>query len=123
MSTAPVNESIHYLEFHAKDFAKTKSFFIAVFDWRFVDYGSEYMAFSGSGMEGGFFKSPLTSNADLGSALVIFYSNNLEATCAKVEQAGGHINKAIFQFPGGRRSHFQDPNGNEFAVWSEQDAT
>ena len=24
----------------------------------------------------------------------------------------------FFSFPGGRRFHFADPNGNEYAVWS-----
>jgi len=33
--------------------------------------------------------------------------------------AGGSIIKPIFSFPGGRRFHFTDPNGNEFAVWSD----
>jgi predicted enzyme related to lactoylglutathione lyase len=33
--------------------------------------------------------------------------------------SGGTILKEIFDFPGGRRFHFADPNGNEFAVWSE----
>jgi predicted enzyme related to lactoylglutathione lyase len=43
----------------------------------------------------------------------------LEATLDKTEKAGGKIIKPIFSFPGGRRFHFSDPNGNEFAVWSE----
>ena len=30
------------------------------------------------------------------------------------------IIKKIFEFPGGRRFHFGDPNGNEFAVWSDK---
>ncbi|NND83102.1 MAG: VOC family protein, partial [Gammaproteobacteria bacterium] len=33
--------------------------------------------------------------------------------------AGGQISKPIFTFPGGRRFHFIEPGGNEFAVWSE----
>ncbi|MCL5974973.1 MAG: VOC family protein, partial [Gammaproteobacteria bacterium] len=31
----------------------------------------------------------------------------------------GKIPQVIFSFPGGRRFHFTDPNGNEYAVWSE----
>jgi predicted enzyme related to lactoylglutathione lyase len=27
--------------------------------------------------------------------------------------------KPIFSFPGGRRFHFTDPSGNEYAAWSE----
>ncbi|VVT23323.1 Glyoxalase family protein [Marinobacter salarius] len=30
-----------------------------------------------------------------------------------------HTMQDIFSFPGGRRFHFSDPNGNEYAVWSE----
>jgi predicted enzyme related to lactoylglutathione lyase len=33
-----------------------------------------------------------------------------------VMDAGGLIVKPIFSFPGGRRFHFTDPNGNELAV-------
>jgi len=54
-----------------------------------------------------------------GSPLIVLYSNDLEATQNKIEQAGGKIIKPTFSFPGGRRFHFNDPNGNEFAVWSQ----
>jgi predicted enzyme related to lactoylglutathione lyase len=52
--------------------------------------------------------------------LVIFYSARLEETLAKVEAAGGIISTPTFAFPGGRRFHFIEPSGNEFAVWSDQ---
>lgn len=116
------HEKINYVEFPAKDFDATKKFFAAVFGWSFVDYGSEYIAFSNAGLAGGFFKSDLNASTDNGSALVVFYSQNLEETLAKVEEAGGVIIKPIFSFPGGRRFHFSDPNKNEFAVWSDIDA-
>lgn len=35
---------------------------------------------------------------------------------------GGNIVKPIFAFPGGRRFHFTDPSGNEYAVWSDINA-
>ena len=38
---------------------------------------------------------------------------------ASVKAAGGVVTKPIFSFPGGRRFHFKDPNGNELAIWSE----
>ncbi len=115
----PTHESINYIEFPAKDMAATKAFFGAVFNWRFEDYGPTYTAFFQPGLDGGFFQSDKVSHTDSGSVLVIFYSAELEQTQAKVEQAGGQITKPIFGFPGGRRFHFTDPNGNEFAVWSE----
>ena len=37
---------------------------------------------------------------------------------AKIKASGGTIVKPIFSFPGGRRFHFTDPNGNELSVWS-----
>lgn len=114
------HEKIDYVEFPAKDIGATKSFFTSVFNWSFVDYGPEYTAFSGAGLDGGFFKSELSCSTDKGSALLVFYSKTLEATQQKIEQAGGLIVKPIFSFPGGRRFHFADPNGNEYAVWSDQ---
>jgi hypothetical protein len=52
--------------------------------------------------------------------LLVFYSRDLEATEAQVLRAGGQVVKPIFAFPGGRRFHFTEPAGNEFAVWSDQ---
>ncbi|NOY83856.1 MAG: VOC family protein [Nitrospirae bacterium] len=115
----PDHEKINYLEFPARDIEKTKTFFTAVFKWSFVDYGPEYSAFSNAGIDGGFFKSGQSISTETGSALVIFYSKNLEETQVKIKTAGGSIIKEIFSFPGGRRFHFSDPNGNEYAVWSD----
>ncbi|MBN8582428.1 MAG: VOC family protein [Anaerolineae bacterium] len=114
-----LHEKINYVELPAKDLAATKVFFQSVFGWSFVDYGPEYTAFSDQGIDGGFFKSELASSPQNGAALIIFYSTQLEATLAKVEKAGGSIIRPIFSFPGGRRFHFTEPSGNEFAVWSE----
>lgn len=115
------HENINYVEFPAKDMEKTKSFFTAVFGWVFEDYGPEYMAFSNQGIDGGFYKSELNTSTENGSALIVFYSNDLEQTQTKIENAGGVVLKPIFSFPGGRRFHFADPNGNEYAVWSDND--
>jgi len=113
------HEKINYVELPAKDLTATKAFFESVFGWSFVDYGPEYTAFENQGLDGGFFKSDLASSTEKGAALIVFYSNQLEATLAKVEKAGGSILRPIFSFPGGRRFHFTEPSGNEFAVWGE----
>ncbi|HEY9136524.1 MAG TPA: VOC family protein [Pseudomonadales bacterium] len=114
-----VHEKINYVEFPAKNIEATKAFFSAVFAWTFVDYGSGYTAFSNEGINGGFFASDLTVSTENGSALIVFYSKDLEKTQAKVKDAGGSIIKPVFSFPGGQRFHFTDPNGNEYAVWSD----
>jgi len=113
------HEKINYVEFPARDLDKTKSFFKNVFNWKFIDYGPEYTAFSNQGLDGGFFKSDLFSTTTNGAALIVFYSENLENTQSKINSSGGSIIKPIFTFPGGQRFHFADPNGNEFAVWSD----
>ncbi|HJR13270.1 MAG TPA: VOC family protein [Rhodanobacteraceae bacterium] len=118
----PTHETINYVEYPARDLAETKRFFQQVFGWSFEDYGPDYAAFSGEGLDGGFFKSELAARTDQGSALVIFHSENLEATLDRVAAAGGEIVKPVFSFPGGRRFHFIEPSGNEFAVWSEVEA-
>ena len=85
----------------------------------FEDFGPEYTAFSNQGLDGGFYQSTLKSLAENGAALIVFYSNNLESTLNQVKVASGTISKPIFPFPGGRRFHFLESSGNEFAVWSD----
>ncbi len=115
------HEKMDYVEFPAKDIQATKSFFSQVFAWAFEDYGPDYAAFSDQGLDGGFFRSELSSTTSHGAALIVFYSQDIEATQAKVEAAKGEIVKMIFSFPGGRRFHFREPSGNEFAVWTDVD--
>lgn len=116
----PAHEKLSYVEFPAQDLEKTRAFFQQAFNWQFTDYGPEYMSFDNQGLEGGFYQSPLSAATRHGSALLVFYSEQLEQTQQKIEAAGGEIIKPIFNFPGGRRFHFCEPSGNEFAVWSDK---
>jgi predicted enzyme related to lactoylglutathione lyase len=118
-ATMHQHEKINYLEFPTRDIAATKRFFERVFGWQFTDYGPEYAAFAGAGIDGGCFQAPTPARTQNGSALIVFYSADLEATLEKVTAAGAVIDQAIFDFPGGRRFHFSEPGGSEFAVWSE----
>lgn len=119
IKTMPTHKHINYLELPARDIEATKAFFSEAFDWSFVDYGPDYVAFSNAGVEGGFFAAEQASTTETGGALIVLYSDALEETLAQVEAAGGQIIKPIFDFPGGRRFHFLEPSGNELAVWSE----
>lgn len=116
------HEKLNYVEFAAKDLTATSLFFKSAFAWEFTWYGDDYVSFSNQGLDGGFYRADLTTREDQGGALLIFYSADLEATLQKVKDAGGFINKAVFSFPGGRRFHFYEPSGNEFAVWSDIEA-
>ena len=110
---------LNYVELPATDMNASKAFFTAVFGWSFVDYGPDYTSFSDQGLHGGFYKCDLKSLTANGSALLVFYSEDLEQTLNAVSESGGTIIKPIFSFPGGRRFHFTEPSGNEFAVWSD----
>lgn len=116
------HEKINYVEFPAKNIQATKDFFVQVFGWSFQDFGPEYTAFSDQGLDGGFYRAELSSATSNGAALIVFYSADLEETQNKIEKANGVIVKPIFPFPGGRRFHFTEPSGNEYAVWSDKNA-
>jgi predicted enzyme related to lactoylglutathione lyase len=110
------------LNFQQKIFKQQKIFFSQAFGWSFQDFGPEYSSFSDQGIDGGFYKSELSSSVNNGAALIVIYSQELEATKTKIEKANGIIVKPIFAFPGGHRFHFTEPSGNEFAVWSDKNA-
>lgn len=107
---------IDYVEFVVADIARACAFYGAAFGWRFTDYGPSYCEFRDGRLSGGFTTEGAVRP---GGPLVILYAADLEAAQARVEAAGGQIAQAIFDFPGGRRFHFTDPDGYELAVWSD----
>ncbi|AFY37197.1 Glyoxalase/bleomycin resistance protein/dioxygenase [[Leptolyngbya] sp. PCC 7376] len=118
----PNHGKLDYVEFATQDIKSTQQFFERAFAWSFNAFGDDYIAFTKEGLDGGFFSAESVSTSDHGSPLLVFYSENLEATQTKVVDAGGKIIREIFAFPGGRRFHFSEPGGNELAVWSDVDA-
>ncbi len=115
---AQVHHQIDYIELAVTDMAESKRFYETAFGWQFNDYGPTYAGIrkQGGGEVGGLRLDPEVST---GGPLVILYSKDLEASVASVRAAGGKITKEPFEFPGGRRFHFQDPSSNELAVWSD----
>jgi uncharacterized protein len=113
-----IHHEINYIEFGVTDMDRAKRFYETAFDWVFNDYGPAYAGIrKHQGGEIGGFR--LESETQAGGPLVILYSNDLNASKAGVLEAGGQITRDIFEFPGGRRFHFKDPDGNELAVWSD----
>ena len=109
----------NYIELPTTDMAAMKAFYSDVFGWDYVDYGPSYAAITGAGMDGGFdAKAGARKPSDQG-ALIVLYSDDLDASEQTVKQANGVITVPIFDFPGGRRFHFKDPSGNELAVWTK----
>ena len=104
---------ISFVELPARDVAVAKSFYAKAFGWELADFGPTYSCTMtgdvGLGLQGD--EGEATS-----APLAVIAVDDLDATLAAVERAGGTITKAIFAFPGGRRFHFKDPSGNELAA-------
>ncbi len=118
----PRDLKINYLELPARDLPAVRKFYEKAFGWSFTPYGPEYLAFNDGTMDGGFYKADAASSTGNGGALIVLYAKNLEQTLGTVTASGGTVVREIFAFPGGRRFHFADPNGNELAVWSDGQA-
>lgn len=107
---------IDYVEIPVTDLEKTRDFFSSMFGWSFQMWGDDYMSFNDGRLDGGFCRA--TDPAAATGVLLIFYSEDLERDVEKVRTLGASISQDIFAFPGGRRFHFIDPAGNEYAIWS-----
>jgi uncharacterized protein len=116
MATKGADRKIDYVEFNVADIARSRAFYGTAFGWTFTDYGPSYCEFQDGRLTGGF---TTTAPVKPGGPIVIIYADDLEAQQARLEQAGAKIVKPIFSFPGGRRFHFQDPDGYELAVWTK----
>jgi uncharacterized protein len=117
MALMSQENQIDYVELPMTDLERTKQFYIAVFGWKFEDFGPSYTSFVDGRLAGGFtMEWPAPSRG----LLVVIYSSDLMAAQQRITGAGGKIVTETFSFPGGRRFHFSDPNGNELAVWSDK---
>jgi predicted enzyme related to lactoylglutathione lyase len=117
LQSAEHDRRIDYIELPATDVARTKRFYADAFGWEFTDYGPDYTSFVDGRLAGGLRKSDARQP---GGVLVVIFAVDLEAAEKRVREAGGTIVKPTFSFPGGRRFHFEDPSGNELAVWTDR---
>lgn len=115
MGTSGNDRRIDNIEFNVSDIARSREFYGKAFGWSFTDYGPTYCEFTDGRLTGG-----LTTGGPIrpGGPLVILYADDLTATQSRLEAAGARIVMPVFEFPGGRRFHFADPDGYELAVWS-----
>lgn len=109
-----VHHTIDYVELRAPDLEPARSFYEDAFGWSFNDYGPDYIGIRRGDDEAG----GIARADDPAPPLVILYSDDLDASLASVEAAGGVITQPPYAFPGGRRFHFTDPAGNHLAVWA-----
>lgn len=104
---------LNYVELPVQGTESAKAFFSAAFGWAFTDFGPSYAATTGNGTDIGL----QGDRAEWSSApLPVIEVTDLEAIETAVKAAGGTITQPIFAFPGGRRFHFREPNGNELAA-------
>ena len=108
---------IDYIELAVTDIDRAKAFYGGAFGWKLQDWGPDYTSFEDGRLNGGFRKEESVAT---GGPLVVLYAVDLEAVEGDVKNNGGTVVKEIFSFPGGRRFHFTDPDGNELAVWSDR---
>jgi predicted enzyme related to lactoylglutathione lyase len=111
------HHTIDYVELAAPDVAAAKAFYSAAFGWEFNDYGPEYAGIRSA--DGSVEVGGLTAAGEPSpqGVLVLLWSDDLDATVTSVREAGGTVTNGPYEFPGGRRFHFQDPAGNELGVY------
>jgi uncharacterized protein len=112
------HHAIDYIELNVTDLAASKAFYEQAFGWEFTDYGPEYAgirAAVGDGEVGGL---GVGRRPGPGGSLVVLWSDDLDASQAAVEAAGGSVTEGPYDFPGGRRFLFTDNSGNLLAVWT-----
>jgi uncharacterized protein len=121
MANSANHHRINYIEFASTDVEGSKRFYSTVFGWKFQDYGPDYVAFNSAeaAVDGGFYRADPHEPHPKTAPLVVLYSTDLKTTEAAITAAGGTITVPTFDFPGGRRFHFDDGAGNILAVWSE----
>ena len=102
---------LNYVELSVAETARSRAFYEAALGWTFSDYGPTYSATA-------------TDDTDLGldadrraPPLPVIESTDVLASRDAVQAAGGTIVRDVYDFPGGRRFEFTDPDGNELAVW------
>jgi len=102
-----------FLELPVADIAAAQAFYGSAFGWSMTSFGPTYACTLTGDVDIGLQADPAERTA---APLIVIQVDDLEAALASVEAAGGSVTKPIFSFPGGRRFHFRDPDGNELAA-------
>jgi predicted enzyme related to lactoylglutathione lyase len=109
---------IDYVELAVDDLEASKTFYATALSWSFNDYGPEYAGIRDprtGGEFGGL--SPHAPTARGEGVLALVRTDDADAALASVLDAGGTIQTAMHDYPGGRRFTFADPSGNILGVY------
>ncbi|UZK67903.1 VOC family protein [Sphingomonas sp. M1-B02] len=105
---------ISYVELPVHQVAKVRDFYAQAFGFGFTDFGPDYAATTSGDVHLGL------NGSDEGRPthpFALVEVDNLEAAEEAVFNAGGTVTVPIYAYPGGRRFHFSDPDGNELGVF------
>ena len=109
--------AIVHIEFKSSDFERTAAFYAKLFDWRTEQNPSRsYMKLDSSdGPSGGWVRADLVQAA---GPIAYVPVDDLAATLAAVEKAGGRVLVRSLPFAGGGEiGLFADPDGNVLGLW------
>jgi predicted enzyme related to lactoylglutathione lyase len=107
---------VDYIEIPVTDLDKAREFFGSLFGWEFQEWGPDYYSFNDGRLDGGLRRADEPAPAS--GVLLVFYSADIDRDYKRVQELGATISQEIFDFPGGKRFHFTDPVGTEFAMWT-----
>ncbi len=110
---------LDYIEVPSPDVAGQKRFYSDVFGWEFTDYGDHYASYEKGPCQ---FALNGTGQHHGAAALPVIRVTDIEQAYTNVVKAGATITIEIFDFPGGQRFHFDDPQGQSMAVYEPQNA-
>ena len=114
---------IDYIELAVDDLTQAKAFYGKALGWTFTDYGPDYAGIQDPRTPGHEFGglSPHTPASRGEGVLALVRTENADDALASVLGAGGRIQVAMHEYPGGRRFTFADPFGNVLGVYESHE--
>ena len=109
---------IDYIEFAVDDLEQAKAFYAKALGWAFNDYGADYAGIRDPRTGGEF--AGLSAQSVVGrgeGVLALIRTDDADAALTSVLAAGGRLQVAMHDYPGGRRFTFADPSGNVLGVY------
>jgi predicted enzyme related to lactoylglutathione lyase len=113
---------LDYIEISVQDMARARAFYGDAFGWRFNDYGPEYSGIQSADGDDEVGGLGVGRPSGPGGVVVLLYSEDLDASVAAVQAAGGTVLEPPYDYPGGRRFIFGDPDGNTLGVYQPSDS-
>jgi predicted enzyme related to lactoylglutathione lyase len=110
---------IDYIEIPVTDLDRAREFLSQLFGWEFQEWGPDYYSFNDGRLDGGLRRSEEPAPAS--GVLLVFYTQDIDRDYDRVKELGATISQDVFEFPGGKRFHFVDPVGTEFAMWTSSE--